>query len=707
MENYIKDFSYENCFWDNRDSLYNHLSSKYKEYLSIGELNESIADNIDKFCKSLLLSKNKYKPYKENDTSSRGKAIQMTLNFINKIVDNLKKFAENLIIIANKIYEKECSYDSKKLAKKMCDESLKKYENSLRTLIVKKNTYYESVNQVIEHFLNNKYKNNNKEKEKNNKNSIDAKKDNLKKKRKDYKEQLIKTENYRTEYIELQRNIFSSEEEFERDCTNELRRYFKKIISFYNDLLKNSSVDKEITDILEKINGTRDNQIFAANNRTIMSCPSRIEFVEYNQDVDAYSNLEVIKNQIKNKTKEESKTIKFQIALEVKKFLKELLEDSPNDNNSKLEEIVESMLNSNISEENYNSLVKLFQDSYDDYKIWEKENVGILDFKKVGEKWDTRFRNMQLFLDAFNKARLHNKELNKHNFDYFNKALDKILSFNDNEDIDYKLCELLITLSSTFYYKEKQDEKEIKKYASEVIRNTSPIIQKASFWVGLTKYELNEEIMKEKNKEQNSNNTNNLHKINSLINNLNTKIPILNKKKNKENKESQNVINKNIVAKIMSIGYNLVQFIIESDTLNETMANIFRNFKISKDNKELIIDMVNAHIESEKIKNLKIDKEMLMNCDNIEYFFNYKEIKKEKEINNKDIINYNKIEENKNNDIVDKEKNDFQNNIENNNNINNNKLENDKYKDNSMNNNKEENIDNFNIIKDINNSSDD
>ena len=52
----------------------------------------------------------------------------------------------------------------------------------------------------------------------------------------------------------------------------------------------------------------------------------------------------------------------------------------------------------------------------------------------------------------------------------------------------------------------------------------------------------------------------------------------------------------------MSIGYNLVQFIIESDTLNETMANIFRNFKISKDNKELIIDMVNAHIESEKIR---------------------------------------------------------------------------------------------------------
>lgn len=29
---------------------------------------------------------------------------------------------------------------------------------------------------------------------------------------------------------------------------------------------------------------------------------------------------------------------------------------------------------------------------------------------------------------------------------YFMKAMEKILSLNYNEDIDYKLCELLITL---------------------------------------------------------------------------------------------------------------------------------------------------------------------------------------------------------------------------------------------------------------------
>ncbi len=672
MENYITDFSYENCFWGNRNCLYEHLSSKYKEYLSIASVNINIADSIEKFCKSLNLSKNKYSPYKENDTSTRGKGIKIALNFINKIIDKLKQFADNLISISNKIYEREISYNSKKEAKKMCDESLKKYENSLKTLITKRNSYYDSVNQIIEQFLNNKYKN--KEKDKN---MIDLKKDNIIKKKKEYKDQLLKTENFRIEYIELQRNIFSSEEEFERDCTNEIKEYFKKIFLLYNDLLKSSQIDNEVNDILEKMDGCRDNQIFAANNRTIISCPARIEFSEYNQDVDSYSNLEVYKNQLKNKNKEETKAIKFQVSSEVKKFLNDILQNTSNDNNSKLQEIVDKMLNSNIKEEDFDALIKLFQDSYDDFKKWEKENVGLLEFKKVGEKWDNRFFNMQLFLDSFNRARMNNKELNNNNFDFFTKAMEKILYFNDNENIDYKLCELLITLSSTFYTTENINGQEVKKYPNEVIKNTSPLIQKVNFWVGLTKYELNEEFMKEKNKKQNINN--NLNKINSIITNLNSKIIPLLKKKNKGNKENDNKQNQNIIAKIMSISYNLVQFISKSDTLNEILANIFRNFKVSEENKEMIIDMVNSHLESEGIKNITIDKKMLMVCDNIEYFFNSKENIKDKE-----------IEKDKNNSINEVEENDFENNNKDkkleeniNNIINYNNLEKDKDKDNS------------------------
>ena len=331
----------------------------------------------------------------------------------------------------------------------------------------------------------------------------------------------------------------------------------------------------------------------------------------------------------------------------------------------KIEEIVNNLINNNLSEEDYNYLIEQFQKSYDDFKKWVKENVGELEFKKVGEKYDNRFLNMQLFLDAFNKARMHNKDLNKNNFIFFTQAMDKILSYNDNEDIDYKLCELLITLSATFYTVEKKDDKEIKIYATEFVKK-NPLIQKVGFWVGLTKFELSEEMLKDKDKdkEKSKENTkeNNLNKINEFFNNINinlAKLSLIKRRKSKDNKENkehreikdnnkvnEKITNKNFIAKIMSICYNLIQFIMESDTLNSILVNIFRNFKINKENREMVIGMMNCHIESEGNKNLKINEEMLMNCDNIEYYIS-KEIEEKKEINNnKEIIN--KEEENKN-----------------------------------------------------------
>ena len=661
MENYIPDYSYENCFWDNVDFLYNHSNLKYNEYSSLGDLNSNIAKCIDRFCESLNLAKNDYKPYEKNDNSSRGKAIIKTLDFIDKIINNLKKLSENLRKLSKKIDEKKCSYDSKKDIKAMCGDAFKKYEDSLKELSTKKSVYYESINQTIEQYLNNKYKTKNKD----SKNSLEIKIENLNKKKKSYKEQIIKTETNRIEYIELQRNIFSSDEEFERDCTNEIKIYLKNIISFYDDFLEKTIIDKEIIDEIEKIDGIRDNQIFAAKNRTIMSCPSRIEFIEYNQDIDTYSNLEVVKNQFKNKKKEEYKSIQNKISDDVKKFLIKTLKNTRDENYLKIEEIVNNLINNNLSEEDYNYLIEQFQKSYDDFKKWVKENVGELEFKKVGEKYDNRFLNMQLFLDAFNKARMHNKDLNKNNFIFFTQAMDKILSYNDNEDIDYKLCELLITLSATFYTVEKKDDKEIKIYATEFVKK-NPLIQKVGFWVGLTKFELSEEMLKDKDKdkEKSKENTkeNNLNKINEFFNNIKinlAKLSLIKRRKSKDNKENkehreikdnnkvnEKITNKNFIAKIMSICYNLIQFIMESDTLNSILVNIFRNFKINKENREMVIGMMNCHIESEGNKNLKINEEMLMNCDNIEYYIS-KEIEEKKEINNnKEIIN--KEEENKN-----------------------------------------------------------
>ena len=115
------------------------------------------------------------------------------------------------------------------------------------------------------------------------------------------------------------------------------KKFLKQILSFYEDLLNNSKIDKEVYDILEKIDGVKDNQIFAENNRTIMTCPPRIEFREYTQNYEEYSNLEVIKNQLKLKTKDKVKEFQKELAKEVKKFLNNnILEHSQNEILNKL-----------------------------------------------------------------------------------------------------------------------------------------------------------------------------------------------------------------------------------------------------------------------------------------------------------------------------------------------------------------------------------
>ena len=98
----------------------------------------------------------------------------------------------------------------------------------------------------------------------------------------------------------------------------------------------------------------------------------------------------------------------------------------------------------------------------------------------------------------------------------------------------------------------------------------------------------------------------------------------------------------------MTISFNILQFILDSDTLNLTLANIFRNFKISQENKQTIIAMMNFHIESEKINHLKINEEMLLNCDKVDYFANSKENKNKEENDKNDFINVIK-EDNQNN----------------------------------------------------------
>ena len=620
MENCNQDYSYDNCFWGKIDFLYKHSKLKYKEFINIGELSYNLAECINKFIKPVQQIKTEYKVSTDNYISSRCKGIQEFLDFIQLILQNLQEFSNVLLKIANKIGEKRYSYESKKNVKKMCEESLKKYESSLKSLHNKKNNYYDLINQEIELYLNHKLKKN-KDINANDKNHII---ENIAKKRKEYTEQLNKVENYRKEYIELQRNICNSEEEFERDCTGEIKDYFKQIISSYEELLMKCAVKKEVKECIDNMNGNQDNQIFAEKNRSIKTAPNRIVYCEYTENLEYYSNFEVVKNYYKKNTNEKMKEKQQKVCSEVKLFLNGIIQTTYNENALKFEEIVKDIVSNNLKEEDFIFLINQFQKSFDDYLRWKsEENVYFLEFKKVGEFWDNRFSNMQLYLDAFNKIRMNNKELDTRCFNYFIQTMKKILSFNDNEDIDYKLCELLITLSETFFTTIKKDGKEIKVYASEIIKDT-PLLQKSGFWIGIIKNEINEEIMKEIPKKQILSKNRSFHaKFN---------------KKNKENNIEEEKADKNVIAKLMSISYNLIQFVMDSETLNNILVTIFRCFKIDNSHKEIIISMINSNIESEGISHLKLNEEMLFNCDNFEYYINLKEKRKALNYNNNIII---------------------------------------------------------------------
>ena len=198
----------------------------------------------------------------------------------------------------------------------------------------------------------------------------------------------------------------------------------------------------------------------------------------------------------------------------------------------------------------------------------------------VGKEFDDRFSYMNTFLGYFNKYRVGNKELDEINFKFLSKAMKKILEYNDIMDIDYNLCDLIIILSSTFYMVDPETKTK-KIYINELIKN-SPIMQKREFWFGLTKFELNEEIQQQ-NKEED----------------------IL-----KEGNISEDKINNSVIAKIMSVSYNIIQFMSDSKLFNEVLFNIFKYFSLKSETRKEIIEMIESQLKDDHP--LKLEKELLL-----------------------------------------------------------------------------------------------
>ena len=580
MKDYVEDYKYNNCFWKKSGVLYEHSDSKFREYMSVGYIFQKMSNEIYRLSEFLgKLNKVYEKPKEPNYTREDG--IQVVLSTIKMVKNEFNKLAVNLGEIARKILEKKDTYESKIEPMKMCDEAFKKYDNELNKLSNVKKSYFDTMNKVVETYLNQKYSK--KGESAKSKQELNNKLKNLEKKKEEYKLEIENVEKLRAEYMEEQGNIFADKEELERECTDELKLYFKSYIKIFEDFMKNFKLEEKDIKIIENMDGSKDTKSFAESNKSLMTGPKRNMYKEYAVDLNYYiENFDIVKSKLKNKTPKEQREIQKQLSSEITTLLSNLIKEEPDEINQRIEEIAKDIKENRLTKKDFEYLIDKFQTRYDEFLKWKEEKVGNQDYRKVGKEWDERFCYMHTFLKYFNKKRVESKELNEENFNYLCRAIQKILDLNENEDIDYTLCDLVVILSSTFYMVDKTSPSG-KKYVNEIIRKSS-IMQKQGFWVGLTRFELNEEIQKQ-------------NKIEDTL---------------KENDITEEKLNNSVIAKLMSVSYNIMQFVLDSNLFNKIIFDVFKYCKINEQNRQIVVEMMESQIMGENIDYLKLDKEMLL-----------------------------------------------------------------------------------------------
>ena len=120
-------------------------------------------------------------------------------------------------------------------------------------------------------------------------------------------------------------------------------------------------------------------------------------------------------------------------------------------------------------------------------------------------------------------------------------------------------------------------------YINEVIKKSS-IMQKQGFWVGLTRYALNEEIQKQ-------------NKIEDTL---------------KEDDISEEKLNNSVIAKLMSVSFNIIQFVMDSNLFNRIIYDIFKYCKINEENRGIVVDMLENQLQGENTNKLELDKKLLL-----------------------------------------------------------------------------------------------
>ena len=623
MDDYVEDYSYNNNFWMKSTVLYNHCKAKFRELMSLGAVFKKLASLSDEFSKNILKAKmvtdklapeldpekkekveksekavkardkkkkviavepeqeSFYIPLETPDNSTRNEGIKTLFEYFDRLSKSFHFLSDSFRRISNDIFDKKTGYDSNMAYEAVCNDKHDAYQKELNELEKKKKLYFESINNAIEHHLREIHKPN-KSKDKNNeKNRLESL---VKAKKEEYLAQVKAVENIRVEYIELQGHLFSIMEEFEKNCTNDLSYFFKTMNDKINIFKDGIGLNEQELKKFEEMDGAKDNQIFSEKNKSLIQGPKRNLFKEYSQDLNHYfESFDFLKKQAKSKTGKELKEFHKNVSQEVSNYLIEIIGETQNEINEQILEIAKKLKESKIEESDFNFLIEKFETRFNKFKEWKKNNdIETQNYKKVGEEYDDRYCYMQTFLGYFNKTRVENKRLDEENFDYLCKVIEKILELNMNDDIDYSLCDLVVILSSTFYKVDPQ-KKSGKTYINEIIKHC-PIMQKQGFWVGLTKFELNQEIQQQKSEKETLS----------------------------EENISVDKLNNSVVAKLMSVTYNIMQFIQDSTVFNKVVFDIFKYCKINKENRDMIVTMMEQQIKSENLTHITLDKELIL-----------------------------------------------------------------------------------------------
>jgi hypothetical protein len=85
-------------------------------------------------------------------------------------------------------------------------------------------------------------------------------------------------------------------------------------------------------------------------------------------------------------------------------------------------------------------------------------------------------------------------------------------------------------------------------------------------------------------------------------------------KKKEEDSISESKLNNSIIAKLMSVSYNILQFVTDSRTFNRIVYDIFKYCKINDEGREIVVDMIQSQIDSEKT-NIQLDKDIIFGKD--------------------------------------------------------------------------------------------